>query len=63
MLVNKTDLLPYTDCDLEALCRDLRAVNPELTIFPVSARLDTGFAPWVEWLAGRVRAKKGRGGS
>lgn len=61
-LVNKTDLLPYTDCDLDALCWDLRVVNPELTIFPVSARLDTGFAPWVKWLRERVRIKKGRGG-
>lgn len=60
VLINKTDLLPYTDCDIEQMERDLRLINPELQIFRVSARLDEGFEPWVEWLKMRVREKKGR---
>ncbi|MGB9791240.1 MAG: hydrogenase nickel incorporation protein HypB [Thermacetogeniaceae bacterium] len=60
VLINKIDLLPYTDCDVDQMERDLRLINPELEIFRVSARLDEGFEPWVEWLKMRVREKKGR---
>lgn len=58
VLINKTDLLPYTDCNIEEMERDLRLINPELAIFRISARQDTGFEPWVEWLLEQVKRKK-----
>lgn len=49
-LINKIDLLPYLDFDLE-LCKDLaRQVNPDLLFFEVSAKSGEGLAAWYQWL-------------
>lgn len=48
ILVNKLDLLPYTDFDLERLRRDLAELNPDAQVFPVSARTGEGMAAWGE---------------
>jgi len=58
VLINKIDLLPYTDCDLELLEADLKKINPQLALFRVSARLDEGFEPWISWLEEQVWEKK-----
>ncbi|MDH7479961.1 MAG: hydrogenase nickel incorporation protein HypB [Syntrophomonadaceae bacterium] len=50
ILVNKLDLLPYTDFDLERLRQDLAELNPRARVFPVSARTGEGMAAWAEWL-------------
>jgi hydrogenase nickel incorporation protein HypB len=60
-LINKIDLLPYTDCDLAELERDMAMINPELKMFQVSARTGQGFEAWVAWLAEQTEKKK-RGG-
>lgn len=52
-LINKIDLLPHLDFDLE-LCRDyLARVNPELEIFALSAKSGAGMAAWLDWLRAR----------
>jgi len=49
-LINKIDLLPYLDFDLE-LCRTLaRQVNPDLLFFEVSAKSGEGLEAWYQWL-------------
>ena len=58
VLINKMDLLPYTDCDIDLLEKDLKLINHELKLFRVSARLDQGFEPWVQWLEEQVNRKK-----
>jgi hydrogenase nickel incorporation protein HypB len=58
VLLNKIDLLPYTDCDVDLLEEDLKKINPGLEIFQLSARLDEGFAPWITWLEEQVDLKK-----
>ncbi len=58
VLINKIDLLPYTDCDLSLLEKDIRAINPDLEIFRISARENTGFSPWLSWLKEQVKIKK-----
>lgn len=50
VIINKIDLLPFTDVDLEVLTKDLLTINPRLRIFPVSCREKQGFAPWQAWL-------------
>lgn len=45
-VLNKIDLLPYTDFNLTELEKDLRAINPELEIFHVSARSEQGVEGW-----------------
>src|SRR5450631_2179771 len=56
MLLNKTDLLPHLDFDVE-LCRQYaRRVSPDITIFEISARSGEGMDAWYQWLeAGMAR--------
>ena len=47
---NKTDLLPHIDFDVE-MCKEFaRRVNPNITIFEVSARSGEGMDAWYQWL-------------
>ncbi len=50
MIVNKLDLLPYVDYDLEKVKRQALAINPNLRIFEVSCRTGEGLDAWCEWL-------------
>jgi hydrogenase nickel incorporation protein HypB len=51
MLLNKTDLLPHLDFDVEKCREHARRVNPDITIFEVSARTGEGMDRWYQWLA------------
>lgn len=42
MVVNKVDLIPYVDCDIDALRNNALSVNPKLTIFSVSGKTGEG---------------------
>lgn len=50
MLLNKTDLLPHTDFDVEKCKEYSRRVNPDIVIFEVSARSGEGMEAWYLWL-------------
>jgi hydrogenase nickel incorporation protein HypB len=50
MVVNKLDLLPYVDYDLERVKREALAINPRLRIFEVSCRTGAGLDAWCDWL-------------
>jgi hydrogenase nickel incorporation protein HypB len=49
--VNKVDLLPHLDVDLEKLLGNIEAVNPDATVLTTSARSGEGIEAWREWLA------------
>jgi hydrogenase nickel incorporation protein HypB len=56
VLVNKVDLLPHLDFDVELFERNLRQVNPGVASLRVSARTGEGFDEWHEWLEANVLA-------
>ncbi len=56
LLITKTDALPYFDFDLEAARKRALALNPEIAVFPVSAKTGEGMAAFEDWLLGRYRA-------
>ena len=58
LLVNKIDLLPYLDCDVEKIKSEARQLNPEQTIFEISCRTGQGLDAWCDWLVEQVDAKK-----
>src|SRR5258708_3642040 len=60
MIVNKLDLLPYVDYDLEKAKRQALAINPHLRIFEVSCRTGMGLDAWCEWLV-RFAQLEGKG--
>jgi hydrogenase nickel incorporation protein HypB len=51
LVVNKLDLLPYVDYDVEKVKRQALAINPRLRIFEVSCRTGAGLDAWCVWLA------------
>jgi hydrogenase nickel incorporation protein HypB len=50
VILNKVDLLPYTDFNTEQFYHDLRLLNPDVAVFEVSCRLDIGMDKFVAWL-------------
>jgi hydrogenase nickel incorporation protein HypB len=54
VVVNKIDLLPHLDVDMELFERNLRAVNPTVQTIDVSARTGEGVAEWCAWLVDLV---------
>ncbi|WP_372831801.1 hydrogenase nickel incorporation protein HypB [Pontibacterium sp.] len=53
MILNKTDLLPYLDFDVERCIDYARQVNPDIQVLQLSARSGEGMDGWVEWLESR----------
>jgi hydrogenase nickel incorporation protein HypB len=56
VFVNKIDLLPYLDVDLDLFLRNLRSVNPSATVIEVSARTGDGVADCCAWVRSQVRS-------
>ncbi|TAN43299.1 MAG: hydrogenase accessory protein HypB [Nitrospirae bacterium] len=50
LVLNKTDLVPYTNVDMAKIRRDALSLNPGLKIFEVSCRTGEGIEEWVSWL-------------
>jgi hydrogenase nickel incorporation protein HypB len=50
VLVNKVDLLPHLDVDLDLFYRNLHAVNPTATTIELSARTGAGIDQWCSWV-------------
>jgi hydrogenase nickel incorporation protein HypB len=50
VLLNKIDLVPYLDADVDTYIAHVREVNPAATILPVSARTGAGMQAWFGWL-------------
>lgn len=57
MIINKTDLIPYVNCNIETLKNNALNVNPGLKIFEVSCASGTGIKEWCNWLVENVRTK------
>jgi hydrogenase nickel incorporation protein HypB len=58
LLVNKVDLLPHLDFDVEAAIGFAHRVRPGLEVLRVSARTGEGFDAWIDWLLRGVAAAK-----
>lgn len=60
MLINKIDVLPYFDFDLEKVREYALMRNPKIEIIPISAKTGEGMDKWCDWLRREVNAwKKG----
>ena len=56
LLINKIDVLPWFDFDLEKVREYAHMRNPRLQIFPVSAKTGEGMSAWTDWLRAQVEA-------
>jgi hydrogenase nickel incorporation protein HypB len=50
VLLNKIDLVPHLDVDVDTYIAQVRKVNAAATILPVSARTGAGMGAWFGWL-------------
>ena len=50
LLINKIDVLPYFDFDIEACKERVLKLNPDMKIIPISAKTGEGMEEWYEWL-------------
>ena len=51
VLINKMDVLPYFDFDLEKCRENIAKRNPKAKVFPICAKTGEGIEAWTEWLA------------
>ena len=58
MLINKIDLLPYVDFNMQKARAHASALNPDLAIFEISCRTGDGLTYWYDWLRAAVKLKK-----
>lgn len=56
VLINKTDVLPYFDFDMDKCREYIHMRNPGAKIIPISARNGEGFMEWIQWLREEVAA-------
>lgn len=52
LVLNKVDLLPYMNTDMNKVRNDSLALNPKLRIFEVSCATGAGIDQWAQWLRG-----------
>lgn len=55
VIVNKMDLLPYVDFDMDRLTRDLKSLGVDPEVFSMTARNGEVVDAWCKWLIGRVK--------
>ena len=56
LIINKIDVLPYFDFDLDKVKEYAHLRNPKLEIFPLSAKTGEGMEAWTTWLKTQVMA-------
>ncbi|HNT23324.1 MAG TPA: hydrogenase nickel incorporation protein HypB [Anaerolineales bacterium] len=54
LVINKIDLLPYVDFNMDYFRRGVEMLNPGLVTFLVSCRTGEGIAEWLNWLCTNI---------
>jgi hydrogenase nickel incorporation protein HypB len=55
LLINKIDVIDIFDFDIEKVKKRARRLNPDIKIFPISARTGEGIKEWTNWLRSAVK--------
>ena len=55
VLINKIDVLPYFDFDMEQCKKNILMRNPKAKIIPICAKTGEGIAEWADWLSMEVK--------
>jgi hydrogenase nickel incorporation protein HypB len=59
LVINKIDLLPYVEFDMQYFRRGVELLNPGLRTFPLSCRSGEGMGAWLGWVRGLIAEGKG----
>jgi hydrogenase nickel incorporation protein HypB len=55
LIINKIDLLPYVEFNMDYFQRGVEMLNPGVVTFPISCRTGEGIDRWAEWLVEKIR--------
>ncbi len=55
LIINKIDLIPYVEFNMDYFRRGVEMLNPGVITFPISCRTGEGVEQWVNWLTEKVR--------
>jgi hydrogenase nickel incorporation protein HypB len=55
LIINKIDAMGFFNFDLDAVKERARKLNPDIKIFPISAKTGEGVGDWVDWLRSEVK--------
>lgn len=58
ILINKMDLMPYLDFDMQYFLEGIEMLNPGLINFPISAKTSEGVDAWAAWLTAKIEEAK-----
>jgi hydrogenase nickel incorporation protein HypB len=50
LVINKIDLLPYVEFNLDYFKAGVEMLNPGIVTFPLSCRTGVGLGPWLDWV-------------
>lgn len=60
LIINKIDLLPYLEYDMNELLDNVKRVNPRINVFSLSATTGEGFEKFISYLDEKIRSKVSR---
>lgn len=55
LILNKIDLLQYTNVSIDKIKKDAMSLSPSIKIFEVSCRTGEGISEWTDWLVKKVK--------
>ena len=55
LVINKIDLLPYVNCNIDELRKNALQINPHLKIFEISCTSGEGIDKWCGWINERIQ--------
>lgn len=58
LLITKMDLAPYLDIDVERIAHNVRQMNPQVAILPVSAKTGEGLEAWFDWIKQQIQLRR-----
>ncbi len=58
LIINKIDLIPYVEFNMDYFRRGVEMLNPGVVTFPISCRTGEGVEAWVSWLMEKVTSEK-----
>jgi len=59
LVINKIDLMPYIDFNMEYFRQGVEILNPNLITFQLSCRSGEGIDHWLDWVTAQIETKQG----
>jgi hydrogenase nickel incorporation protein HypB len=58
VLLNKIDLIPYTDFSFESFSSDLKKINSQIPLFEISCTRGDGLTEWYRWITDQINISR-----